>query len=193
MAAGSGLAPFRGFWQQQLFNALQHIPKDRVDIINRLENLNYGNEKDVAQLKATVKLRADKTGRREMRLFFGCRNKGCNLLDNETQIYSAFLTRLNAFSREKDIPKMYNHDLLKQEKEMVYSTLVQEGGRIYICGKVTMAHTTFQAVVQAGSEVQRQLGGRMEGRSKEEADLQAEDFVNFLKDKGRYTQEIFGS
>ena len=140
-----------------------------------------------------IKHRADKTGRREIRLFFGCRNKECNLLDRETRVYSEFLTRLNAFSREKDIPKMYNSDLLKQEKEMVYSTLVNEGGRIYICGKVAMAHTTFQAVVAVGSEWTRQPGGRMEGKSKEEADINAEDFVNFLKDKGRYSQEIFGS
>ena len=163
------------------------------EIINRLENLDYKNEQDVKQLRAMIRIRADKTGRREIRLFFGCRNKGCNLLNQETEIYSEFLTRLNAFSRETNIPKTYNHDLLKQEKELVYSTLVNEGGRIYICGKVAIAHSTYKALIEVGSDVNRMLGGRFEGRPKEESDQFAENFVNFLKDKGRYSQEIFGS
>ena len=167
--------------------------KGRRDIINRIENLDYQNEKDVAQLKAMIRIRADKTNRREIRLFFGCRNKGCNLLNKETELYSEFLCRLNAFSRERNIPKTYNHQLLKQEKELVYSTLVNEGGRIYICGKVAIAHSTYQALIEVGSEVNRMLGGRFEGKGKEEADAYAENFLNFLKDKARYTQEIFGS
>ena len=193
MAAGSGLAPFRGFWQQQLYNAMKNNQDEMKDIINRLENLDYKNEKDVAQLRAMIRIRADKTGRREIRLFFGCRNKACNLLHQETEVYSEFLTRLNAFSREQNIPKTYNHDLLKQEKELVYSTLVNEGGRIYICGKVAIAHSTYKALIEVGSDVNRMLGGRFEGRPKEESDQFAENFVNFLKDKGRYSQEIFGS
>ena len=172
---------------------MKHSQDEMKDIINRLENLDYKNEKDVAQLRAMIRIRADKTGRREIRLFFGCRNKGCNLLNQETEVYSEFLTRLNAFSREQNIPKTYNHDLLKQEKELVYSTLVNEGGRIYICGKVAIAHSTYKALIEVGSDVNRMLGGRFEGRPKEEADQFAENFVNFLKDKGRYSQEIFGS
>ena len=116
--------------------------KQRRQVINRVENVDYQNEKDVAQVKGMIKLRADKTGRREIRLFFGCRNKGCNLLNNETELYTEFLTRLNAFSREANIPKTYNHDLMRQEQELVFSTLVNEGGRIYICGKVAIAHST---------------------------------------------------
>ena len=193
VAAGSGLAPFRGFWQQQLVNAMKSNDQDLSEVINRLENLDYSNEKDVARLKAMIRMRADKTNRREIRLFFGCRNKGCNLLNQETEVYSEFLTRLNAFSREQNIPKTYNHDLLRQEKELVYSTLVNEGGKIYICGKVAIAHSTYKALIEVGSDINRMMGGRFEGRPKEEADQFAENFVNFLKDKGRYTQEIFGS
>ena len=167
--------------------------KQRRQIINRVENLDYQNEKDVAQVKGMIKIRANKTGRREIRLFFGCRNKGCNLLSKETEVYAEFLTRLNAFSREKNIPKTYNHDLLRQEKELVYSTLVNERGRIYICGKVAIAHSTYQALIEVGSDVNRMVGGMFEGKPKEESDQFAEDYVNFLKDKGRYSQEIFGS
>jgi len=167
--------------------------KQRRQVINRVENVDYQNEKDVAQVKGMIKLRADKTGRREIRLFFGCRNKGCNLLNNETELYTEFLTRLNAFSREANIPKTYNHDLMRQEQELVFSTLVNEGGRIYICGKVAIAHSTYQALIEVGSEVNRMPGGRYEGRSKEDAVRYSEDFLNFLKDKGRYSQEIFGS
>ena len=172
---------------------MKNNQEDINDIVNRLENLNYKDEKEVARMRAMIRNRADKTGRREIRLFFGCRNKGCNLLNQETEVYSEFLTRLNAFSREHNIPKTYNHDLLKQEKEMVYSTLVNEGGRIYICGKVAIAHSTYKALIEVGSDVNRMLGGRFEGRPKEQADQFAENFVNFLKDKGRYSQEIFGS
>ena len=172
---------------------MKNNPEDINDIVNRLENLNYKDEKEVARMRAMIRNRADKTGRREIRLFFGCRNKECNLLNQETEVYSEFLTRLNAFSREKNIPKTYNHDLLKQEKELVYSTLVNEGGKIYICGKVAIAHSTYKALIEVGSDVNRMLGGRFEDRPKEEADQFAENFLNYLKDAGRYSQEIFGS
>ena len=82
---------------------------------------------------------------------------------------------------------------MRQEQELVFSTLVNEGGRIYICGKVAIAHSTYQALIEVGSEVNRMPGGRYEGRSKEDAVRYSEDFLNFLKDKGRYSQEIFGS
>ena len=186
------MAPFRGFWQQQLYNALHKVPEIRTEIINRLDNLDYNNDKEIAHLRGMISRSSDKKNRRTIHLFFGCRNRECNLLAKETEVCAEFMTRFDAFSREVDTPKKYNYELLKEQKELVYSTLMNPEGRIYICGRVAMAHSVSQAMVQVGSEVMRQSGGIMEGKSKEEADINGEDLVNFWKDKGRYSQEIFG-
>merc|ERR1719411_1618556 len=54
VAAGSGLAPFRGFWQRQLYNAMKNNQEDINDIVNRLENLDYNDEKEVARVRAMI-------------------------------------------------------------------------------------------------------------------------------------------
>ena len=169
------------------------MPETRTEIINRLDNLDYNNDKEIAHLQGMISRSSDKKNRRTIHLFFGCRNKECNLLAKETDVFSEFMTRFDAFSREVDTPKKYNYELLKEQKELVYNTLMNPQGRIYICGKVAMAHSTSQALVQVASEVMRQTGGIMAGRTKKEADVAGEDLVNFWKDKGRYSQEIFGT
>ena len=90
-----------------------------------------------------IEYRADKHFRRDIRLFFGCRNKACNLLDDETKLFWEFLTRFNAFSREVDTPKTYDYDLLRIEMEWIYNALANKKGLVYVCGKVAVAESTY--------------------------------------------------
>ena len=137
--------------------------------------------------------RADKHFRRDIRLFFGCRNKACNLLDDETKLFSEFVTRFNAFSREVDIPKTYNYDLLRNEREWIYNALANKEGMVYVCGKVAVAESTYQSLVKIVFEGQRGLGCAVEIEDQEKQYKDAEEFLKLMKKDGKYKQEIFGS
>ena len=125
-----------------------------------------------------------------MTMFFGCRDKGCNLLEQETTFYSDILTRFNAFSRDPNCPKQYVSDVMKKEHHLIYNSLVEQNGLIYVCGKIAMADTVFKTLV---SIIAEQLLEQHVLETAESANVTAEDFINSLIDDGRYHQDIFGN
>lgn len=70
IGAGSGIAPFRGFWQAE---AAKRLELSADSLINNNAN--------------------------QITLFFGCRNQRDNILANETSNLGHIMQRINAFSR----------------------------------------------------------------------------------------------
>ena len=79
--------------------------------------------------------------------------------------------------------KQYVQDLVMKESKMVYNHLYEQDGMVYVCGKVAMAEAVNNAIVEA-------IDKHMTDCDKEF--MPAVDFVNSLKDEGRYNQDIFG-
>ena len=181
IGAGSGIAPFRGFWQQLMLDSLQnYTPEEIVQSLEALE-LNDPMTNVISNVGSATKT---------MTMFFGCRDKGCNLLEHETNMFSNLMTRFNAFSREANCPKQYVSDVMKKEHHLIYNALVEQNGLIYVCGKIAMADTVFKTLV---SIIAEQLIEQRVLENSESANVTAEDFINSLIDDGRYHQDIFGT
>ena len=184
IGAGSGIAPFRGFWQQVLIDSIDDHKKE--DIIQRLEDLDLCNKPH----EVTLDQLSGQPIKTSMTMFFGCRDKKCNLLEYETSIYLNMVKRFNAFSRETVCPKQYVSDIMKKEHQLIYEALVEQNGIIYVCGKIAMANTVFKTLV---SIIAEQLLEQQVAQHSESANVTADDFINSLIDDGRYHQDIFGT
>ncbi|XP_013404057.1 nitric oxide synthase, salivary gland-like isoform X2 [Lingula anatina] len=106
---GTGIAPFRGFWQQRYVERQRDNSNNFGDM-----HLYFG-----CRQKSHDKLYHEEISR--MRLG-GALSK-------------AFV----ALSREPGIPKMYVQDLLRENKAEVYRDIVEKGGHFYVCGDISMA------------------------------------------------------
>nr|BAF73722.1 nitric oxide synthase [Ambigolimax valentianus] len=124
---GTGIAPFRSFWQQRSID---------------LEMMNVPSHDDRKVFG-------------EMSLYFGCRTKlqdniyGKELeeMKNQEVLASYYV----ALSRELDMPKAYVQDILLSKAEAVHEAIVKRGGHFYVCGDVSMAHDvtqTLEAILQ---------------------------------------------
>ncbi|CAL1539173.1 unnamed protein product [Lymnaea stagnalis] len=125
---GTGIAPFRSFWQQRM------IDMEMMTMPSRKFNKNrFG----------------------EMALYFGCRTAyQDNIYGRELEEMekSGVLSNYHvALSREPDLPKVYVQDILLNNAAVVYEMIVKKGGHFYVCGDVSMAHDvtrTLEAVLQ---------------------------------------------
>lgn len=120
VATGTGLAPFRGFWQQR-----------RLD----LEKMDMTKE--------TTPSRKVPKKNYIFSLYFGCRNDDIdNIFKEELQeaLTDSVLSHLNvALSRQTGMKKTYVQHLLLRDSEFIYSVLTAQKGHIYICGDSNMA------------------------------------------------------
>lgn len=128
VGAGTGIAPFRSFWQER---------KIDVEMSQKPNGVN-GN----------------KWG--EMVLYFGCRQKSVDELyrnEIDQMVNENVITRLySAYSREPNRKKIYVQDMLAANVHEVFDLIVNKKGHFYVCGDVRMAadvtHTLELALQQ---------------------------------------------
>nr|CAD7592455.1 unnamed protein product [Timema genevievae] len=132
---GTGIAPFRGFWQHKMAHAQA---SGGVGTIGHMW-LFFGCQ------------------RRTMDLY----HEEKEMMTSRGVLDKVFL----ALSREPSVPKTYVQDLLIQEAAAVYHKMVVEGGHFYVCGDCTMAqdvHQTLQRILmEQGNMTQGQVEGIM--------------------------------
>uniref|UniRef100_A0A3B5A3N0 nitric-oxide synthase (NADPH) n=1 Tax=Stegastes partitus TaxID=144197 RepID=A0A3B5A3N0_9TELE len=118
---GTGIAPFRSFWQQRLYD-LEHNGWTWIESCPMI--LVFGcrhSEMDHIYKEETIQ----------------AKNK---------EVFKELYT---AYSREPGKPKKYVQDVLREHlSETVYQCLREEGGHIYVCGDVTMAGDVLKTVQQ---------------------------------------------
>ncbi|XP_063238129.1 nitric oxide synthase, salivary gland [Bacillus rossius redtenbacheri] len=116
---GTGVAPFRGFWQHRKF---------------QMESLRQGGQQAGSMWlffgcrgEALDLYRAEK-----------------EVAVKEAVLDQTFL----ALSRQPSVPKTYVQDLLRRRAADVYRKLVLEQGHFYVCGDCTMAENVYQTLRQ---------------------------------------------
>ncbi|MGH0118444.1 UNVERIFIED_CONTAM: hypothetical protein FKN15_054296 [Acipenser sinensis] len=119
---GTGIAPFRSFWQQRLYE-IEHQ----------------------GQLVTSGKKP------KEMVLVFGCRQAEFDHIYKEEmedmKCKGALSGVYTAYSREEHTPKMYVQDILREQlASEVFRTLCEQRGHMYVCGDVTMAKDVLNTV-----------------------------------------------
>lgn len=171
VGAGSGIAPFRSFWQQReeemrlsgdLVETIADEPDGTSDSDSDNENTPYG----------------------KMVLLFGCRQSSIdNIFSHET---TALLRKgvlqevITAFSRQPGQKKVYVQDAIVQERALIYKILVKKAGHMYVCGDAVMADGVRTAV---------KLAIELEGGM---AHKEAENIFQKLQGEGRYHEDVFG-
>ncbi|XP_071486328.1 nitric oxide synthase 1-like [Diadema antillarum] len=112
---GTGIAPFRSFWQQRQFERR----RAKQDAEGGLET--FG----------------------DVTLIFGCRGSKVDNIykdQKEQATKEGALTRnLTAYSREPNEKKVYVQDIMTKQAELVYQTVCRDEGHFYVCGDVSMA------------------------------------------------------
>nr|CAD7258266.1 unnamed protein product [Timema shepardi] len=138
---GTGIAPFRGFWQHKMAHAQA---SGGTGTIGHMW-LFFGCQ------------------RRTMDLY----HEEKEIMTSRGVLDKVFL----ALSREPSVPKTYVQDLLIQEAAAVYHMMVVEGGHFYVCGDCTMAqdvHQTLQRILmEQGNMTQGQAEGIMHSLKEE--------------------------
>ncbi|XP_013793487.2 nitric oxide synthase, salivary gland-like, partial [Limulus polyphemus] len=115
---GTGIAPFRSFWQQRLFEVQKMAPDD---------------------LKKTGKMTLFFGCRhQDFELF---------RQEKEEMLKECVLTAVyTVFSRLPQKPKRYVQDVLLEVGSTVFKQIIQEGGHFYVCGDVSMAEEVSQTL-----------------------------------------------
>lgn len=114
---GTGIAPFRSFWQERMFDLNNRCPPE-----------------------------SSKTGRRQwgdMLLFFGCRHPHLDdIYRDETEKAKQIRVITDvatAYSRQEGRPKKYVQDLLKEDASNISDLIVDDNAHVYVCGGAAMA------------------------------------------------------
>jgi len=158
IAAGSGIAPFRSFWQARLRQAEAGLSLGPMILI-------FGCRRESMDL---LRKETDKFGDDEDGWLAGCLpNRGPRLQ----------LTRLTALSRQERRPAQYVQDIVEENAVLVHKLWIEAKGSVYVCGKVAMARGVqerLEAVVaQVGNIGEEKAQARLvecraEGRYQED-------------------------
>ncbi|XP_071508617.1 nitric oxide synthase, salivary gland-like [Diadema antillarum] len=112
---GTGIAPFRSFWQQRQIE-LRFTKPEAED---------------------GRKILGDIT------LIFGCRGSRVDDIYQDEKAQAAkeraITHNLTAYSREPSKKKVYVQDMMHQNGKLVYQTVCKDEGHFYVCGDVSMA------------------------------------------------------
>ena len=90
------------------------------------------------------------------------------------------LKRYLAYSRMESEPKEYVQDKVRQNGQQIFADIILRQGRIYVCGKVSMAEEVNGELVNIIAKY-----GRVGIQN-------AATILNRMKDEGRYCEDIFG-
>jgi sulfite reductase alpha subunit-like flavoprotein len=64
------------------------------------------------------------------------------------KFFKPLLTRYSAYSRESGQDKKHVQDLLLEQGETIHDALLNRNGRVYICGKVSMAEEVNNTIIE---------------------------------------------
>ncbi|KAI9561886.1 nitric oxide synthase 2 [Daphnia sinensis] len=171
IAAGSGIAPFRGFWQQRCFE--KGVPFHSTFITKVWGKL----------WKPTIQHQAsNRYG--SIYLYYGCKEKALQPFSSEVDamIHHKIISRtFFAFSKEKGKNKCYVQDLLWKDGQRVSAQILNEGAYVYVCGRLAMAAQVEKTIIK----IICQYGNI----NQDEAEMV---FKN-LKAEGRYKTDVFGA
>lgn len=131
------------------------------------------------QARAALKQKGAELG--EAHLFFGCRNDGDFIYRDELeQFEQQGVVKLHtAYSRAADQPKTYIQHLMSRKAEVLVR-LLDQNGRIYICGDGTHMAPEVEGTL-------RQMYQEARGASLEEA----RHWIMQLQVEGRYVQDVW--
>lgn len=114
---GTGIAPFRSFWQQRMFDINNKCPPISTESSRR----QWG----------------------EMFLFYGCRNpRQDDIYQHETEKarQARVITSVHtAHSRQEGKPKKYVQDLLKEDSIKICDLILKDDAHVFVCGGAAMA------------------------------------------------------
>eukprot|EP00090_Calanus_glacialis_P008219 TRINITY_DN16532_c0_g1_i1.p1 TRINITY_DN16532_c0_g1~~TRINITY_DN16532_c0_g1_i1.p1 ORF type:complete len:631 (-),score=117.19 TRINITY_DN16532_c0_g1_i1:122-1768(-) len=164
IAAGSGIAPFRGFWMRRWEQQQDdyEVGKTLLYFGCRQKSMNLFKSETEAASKSHQSLSS-------LRRIMQCSES--KFLDFEREV---------AFSREPGQPKQYVQSLITRDATKVYDLWQKKGGYIYICGKIQMAEEVSQAVL----DILIRLGNMDQAT--------AAATLTDMRKLGRYQEDIFG-
>ena len=114
------------------------------------------------------------------RLFFGCRTPEDILYrDRLSDLEQQGLHVQYAFSRIFGQPKMYAQDLIRKESALIWTEILQNTGRIYVCGRLELCADVRQALM----DVARAFGGL--------SDVGARQLVHDMETEGRFLTDCW--
>jgi len=120
----------------------------------------------------------------EMLLFFGCRDsQQDDIYADETarMIEQGGLSKVyTAYSRDKNHPKKYVQNLLKERLEEICDLIVSKFAHVYVCGDVTMASDVFKTITEMLEEYLAL------------SSCESQDYMSELRSSARYHEDIFG-
>jgi len=124
IANGTGIAPFRSFWQQRMFEK---------------------------KMTKNASLKRNYLG--QMYLYFGCRRPEVDEIYfeeiDEMLRNGVIQSYKTAYSRRE--PKLYVQNLLEKDKEELFRLIYHENAHFYVCGRVIMASAVqkvFEKIVE---------------------------------------------
>merc|ERR1712013_359917 len=162
IAAGSGIAPFRGFWMRRW-----EQQQDGYDVGKTI--LYFGCSKKSMNLFKQETEAASKNNASSLRWLMQCSDN--KLMDFEREV---------ALSRESGHPKQYVQNLVKRDAAKIYDLWQEKGGYIYICGKIQMAEEVGNALIEILTHL-----GNMDKTT-------ATDTLENMRKLYRYQEDIFG-
>lgn len=127
IAAGSGIAPFRSFWQERQLQVKSRAGGRRLS-------------------------QATNSGIGKMVLFFGCRSSNVDQLyaDEMDQLLAKGVLHevYLALSQETGSDKMYVQDEVLKQRTLIYWWLSKESAHIYVCGDARMADGVRRSLIK---------------------------------------------